>query len=78
MKTSGVYLQELHRTGGNRNFALGGHAQGPVSTRPQGKKQTGLDLPACIGESPDKAGSAVVHSRDKDTGSSGSAMYSLV
>ena len=77
LKTSGVYLQELHRTRGKRNFTLGGHAQGPVSTRPQGKKQTGPDLPACIGESPDEAGSAVAHCRDKDAGGSGFGMYSL-
>ena len=37
-KAKGVWSQEFHRTGGNRNFSLGGHTKGLVYTRIQGIK----------------------------------------
>ena len=37
LKASGAWLQELHRTGGNRDFTLQGHTQNLACTRTQGK-----------------------------------------
>ena len=37
LKASGIWLQELHRTEGKRDSTLGGHTQGLMCTRTQGK-----------------------------------------
>ena len=39
LKVSGVWLQELHRTGGNRNSTLGGHTQMLLAPGPRDKKR---------------------------------------
>ena len=39
LKASGVWSQEFHRTGENRNSTLGGCTQGLVHTGTQGKQQ---------------------------------------
>ena len=35
LKVSGAWLQELHRTGGNKDFSLKGHTQNYMCTRPK-------------------------------------------
>ena len=39
LKASGIGLQDLDRTGGNRDSTLGGHTQSSVHTETQGKEQ---------------------------------------
>ena len=77
-------MKELHRTGRNRNFTLGGCVQGPVHTRTQGKKAVtpirDWARPTCWYWRVLHGGGwvAVAHCRDKDTGSSGAGEYTLV
>ena len=40
LRTSGAYVQELHRTKGKRYSALGGHMQAFMCTWSQGKAET--------------------------------------
>ena len=39
LKSSGIWLQDFNRTGGNRDSTLGGHTQSSVYIRTQGKEQ---------------------------------------
>ena len=79
-----VWLQDFHRTGGNRNSSLGGCTQGLGCTRAQGKKrwphkwlgQTYL----LVLEGPLRrsgSGAAVAHCGDRDTRGGGSGNCSL-
>ena len=56
LMVSRVCVQELHRTGGNRDSTPGEHTQDSMSTGSQGKVGTpleyGSDLPASLGEDP--------------------------
>ena len=42
LKACGAWLQELHRTGGNRHSTLRGCIQGPTLTRSQGKSRESI------------------------------------
>ena len=80
LKASGIWLQDYHRTGGNRNFTLEGHMQILKCTRTHGKKavipqETGPDLSASTGVS--CRGGRAHNCGDKDTGSSSSGKCSL-
>ena len=39
LKASGIWLQDFHRTGGNRDSSLGGHNKILHAPRPRGKEQ---------------------------------------
>ena len=53
-KASGIWLQDFHRTGGNRDSSLGGHKQNAARTETQRKgaataQETEPKLPASVG-----------------------------
>ena len=82
LKASGFWLQEFHRTGGNKHSTLKGCTQGLVHTRTQGKKQwphksLGQTYLLVLEGLLWRWGAAVAYCRDKDTGSSSSGEYSL-
>ena len=59
LKVSGIWLQDFHRTGENRDFSLGGRQQNLACTKTQRKssnvKETEPKLPASVGRSPVEA-----------------------
>ena len=67
LKAGRAWAQELHRTGGNRESALGGYTQGFTCTGTQGKAvtsyQPGPDLPVGLGGSPGEVGVSCVSCR---------------
>ena len=82
LKASGIWLQDFDRTGWNRDSTLGGHTQSSVHIGTQRKEQWPhrrlnqtylLVLDGLL----QRLGVAVVHGRDKDTGSRSSGKYSL-
>ena len=82
LKDSGIWLQDLDRTGGDRESTLRGHKQSRVYIRTQGKEQwpggrlnqTYLLVLEGLRQ---RRGVAVAHCGDKDTGSRSSGKYSL-
>ena len=82
LKVSGIWLQDFDRTGGNRDWTLGGHTQGNVCIGTQGKEQWPdrrlnqnylLVLEGLL----QRRGLALSHRGEKDTGSRSSGKYSL-
>ena len=73
LKASGAYVQELHRTGGNRDLILERCTQAFMCTASQGKAETtqksGSDLTAVLGVSPGKTGGGCGSMWGKDIGS---------
>ena len=73
LEASGIWLQDFHRAGGNRDSSLGGHKQNLVHTKIQGKEsvtpqETEPDLPASVRGSPVEV--RVGSASRRDTGSS--------
>ena len=69
-KASGIWLQDFHRTGGNRDSTLGGHKQNLACTKTQRKRavtpqETEPKLPAMLEGILWRCGSAGAHHRDR-------------
>ena len=82
-KASRFWSQDFHRTGGNRNSTIGGHTQGIMCTRTQGKKQwphkrLGQTYLLVLEGLLQRQGASVANCKDEDTDSSSSDEYSLV
>ena len=82
LKPSRIWLQDIDRTGGNRDSTLGGHTQSSVHIRNKGKEQwprrrlnqTYLLVSEGLLQ---RQGVTVAEHGDKDTGSRSSGRYSL-
>ena len=82
LKATGIWLQDLDRTGGKRDSTLGGHTQSSVRIGIQGKEQwpqgrLNQTYLLVLGGLLQRQGVAVAHHGDKDTGSRSSGKYSL-
>ena len=75
LRASGACMQELHRTGGNRDHIPERCTQVFMCTGPQGKAETpresGSELTVVLGGSPEKKGDDFGSLWEKDTGGKG-------